>query len=406
MNFDDIKLMHSLGIKDGELYYENSKNVVLEVVEKKIKKEENITEGVGIRVCENGRVGFAFSEKEKVVEGVMRARKNARLSREIKNFSFAPKGTIREEAGEKEIQDFEIKNMFEIYDKLKSIANVHAVSITADTEQKIIENTNAFFGEFKRRTLSIYANAIHKTGMATLVFDSLKAEGWEKDAGMLDEKARIMNKAEQARGKYNIVFSPHAFLSFISILLPSFSYEGVRKGVSVLKGKIGKKLFSEKLSVFIAPELELTGKEPFDDEGVVAKRKAIIEDGMVVDYLYNLENSEKGKSGNCTRMDYSSPPTIGASNVFVEKGEGFDGKHIYVEHAHGFHTANILTGEFGIKVSEAYLMSGGGIEKGVKNISFGGNIFDFLKNIEVGNKYYSYSTYQGPSIMFKGVEVN
>jgi len=406
MTFEGLMLMHSLGIKDGELYYENSKKVVLEIVEKKIKKEENITEGVGVRVCENGRVGFSFSETEKLAEGIVRARKNAKLSREIKNFSFAPKETIREEAGEKEIQDFKVENLFEIYDKLKSVANVHTVSITAATEQKIIENTNTFFGDFKIRTLSLYANVIHKTGMATLVFDSLRREGWEKEAGMLDEKARIMDRAEHVKGRYNIVFSPHSFLSLLSILIPSFSYENIRKGVSILKGKMGKRIFSERLSVFVAPELELTGKEPFDDEGVVAKRKALIENGKISDYLYNLENSFKQKCGNCKRLDYSSPPTIGVSNVFVEKGDGFDEKYIYVEHAHGFHTANTLTGEFGIKVSEGYLMDGESIEKGVKNISFGGNVFDFLKNVEVGNKYYSYSNFQGPLILFKGVDVN
>lgn len=406
MNFEDMRIIHSFGIKDGEVYYENSKNVVLEIVEKKIKKEENITEGAGVRVCENSRVGFAFCEKEKIVEGIIRAMKNAKFSRKIKNFSFAPKNTISAEAGEKGIEEFGVEELFEIYDKLKSLADVHSVTLAVDTEQKTIENTNAFFGNFKKRTFSMHANVIKGSGMATLVFSSLKSEGWEKEAEILDEKARIMSRAEQVKGRYHVVLSPSAFLSFISVLLPSFSYESVRNKVSVLKGKRGKKIFSEKLSVFTAPELELTGKEPFDDEGVVAKRGAMVENGRVADYLYNLENSVNGKSGNCMRLGYSSPPTIGVSNVFVEKGEGFDEKYIYIEHAHGFHTANTLTGEFGIKVSEAYLMDGGGIEKGVKNISFGGNIFDFLKSIEVGNKYYYYSNYQGPLIMFKGVEVN
>ncbi|MGB9719484.1 MAG: TldD/PmbA family protein [Candidatus Anstonellales archaeon] len=404
MNFGAMRIIHSLGIKDGEAYYENSKNVSLEVVEKKIKKEENITEGVGIRVCENSRVGFAFCEKEKIVEGIIRAKKNAKFSREIKDFSFAPQGNISAEAGE--VGEFGIEELFEVYERLTSLADIHSAMMAANTTQKTIENTNAFFGSFKKRTFSIYANVINKGGMATLVFDSLKAEGWEKEAETLDEKAKIMSRAEQVRGKYSIVFSPASFINFISILVPSFSYESIRKGVSILKGKIGKKLFSEKLSLYADPTQELTGKEPFDDEGVVAKRKALVEKGKVVDYLYNLENSESGKSGNCMRMDYSSPPTIGISNVFVENGDGFDEKYIYIEHAHGFHTANALTGEFGIKVSEAYVMNAGSIEKGVKNISFGGNIFDFLKNIEVGNKYYSYSNYCGPLILFKGVEVN
>ncbi|MEM2948439.1 MAG: TldD/PmbA family protein [Candidatus Anstonellales archaeon] len=406
MNFDYIKTLHSLGVKDGETYYENSKNVSLEIVEKKIKKEENTTEGVGIRICENDRVGFAFAEKEKILQGIIQAKKNAKLSREIKNFSFAPGGDVKNEAGERRIGDFGIEELFEIYDKLKSIANVHAANIVANTTQKTIENTNAFHGEFKKRTFSMYANVIHGAGMATMVFDSLNPEGWEKEAELLDENAKIMNRAERVRGRYNIVFSPNSFLSFLSILIPSFSYENIRKGVSILKGKIGKKVFTEKLSIFVAPELELTGKEPFDDEGVVAKRKAIVENGKIIDYLYNLENSEKGKCGNCMRMDYSSPPTIGVSNVFIEKGEGFDEKYLYIKHAHGFHTANTLTGEFGIKVSEGYLMNGESVEKGIKNISFGGNIFEFLKNIEVGNKYYSYSNYQGPLILFKEVWVN
>ena len=406
MNFDDIRLMHSFGIKDGELYYENSKNVVLEIVEKKIKKEENITEGVGIRVCENGRIGFAFSKKDKVFDGILLARKNARLSRKIKNFSFAPENKISSEAGEKIIEGFGIDALFEIYDELRSIADVHAVSITATTEQKEIKNTNGFFGSFKRRTLSIYADVIYKSGMASFVFSSLFASGWEKGAERLNEKAKIMSKAERVRGKYNVVFSPYSFLKFISILIPSFSYEQVRKGVSLLKGKVGKKIFSENLSIFSAPELELTGKEPFDDEGVVAKRKPIVEEGRLVDYLYNLENSRSGKSGNCKRWDYSSPPTIGVSNLFVEKGEGFDEKYVYIEHAHGFHTANTLTGEFGVKVSEGYLIDDGCVEKGIKNVSFTGNVFDFLKNVDVGNKYYSYSNFQGPLIVFRGVDIN
>ncbi|MBI2079293.1 TldD/PmbA family protein, partial [Candidatus Micrarchaeota archaeon] len=152
---------------------------------------------------------------------------------------------------------------------------------------------------------------------------------------------------------------------------------------------------------------------PFDDEGVPSKKRALVEQGVVKDFLYNREVAALEKidsDGFCIRSDFSSKPTIGRSNLSIKTGkcknilEQLD-KYVNIISLHGMHTANQISGDFGLEVNIATLVEEGK-KTPVKGFILSGNIFELFNNVsEIGSKLYRSDDMAAPLIAFDNVSV-
>ncbi|MBI5051193.1 hypothetical protein HZC08_00375, partial [Candidatus Micrarchaeota archaeon] len=105
-------------------------------------------------------------------------------------------------------------------------------------------------------------------------------------------------------------------------LLQSFSGELKRKNSTKIIE--GKKIFSDKLSIWEDGTMSGSMVRPFDDEGVPSEKRVLVENGIVKNLMYNretaaLEGIERG--GFCTRGDYSSRPSVGRANIKIAEGK-------------------------------------------------------------------------------------
>jgi PmbA protein len=281
--------------------------------------------------------------------------------------------------------------------------------ISAHKSHTELNNSEGFSGSYDDTGFSMYAEAMHGEGLGIGYVSSNHLADVRQSALSAAGMARDMQNAKKPEsGTYTVVAQIEALDTLLEVLLPSFSGDWKRRGITSLPGKE----FSSRLSIYDDPLSGGTSARPFDDEGIPSEKRTLIENGQVKSYLYDLETAalanEKG-SGSCSRDSYDDNPSIGSSNIVVSPGDWKDlgeiEKYIELHYAHGSHTANLTTGDLGLEVSAAFLVEG---EKRtpLKGFMMSGNVFDMFSNIEaVESKARTLGSLTAPRIAFSDVHV-
>ena len=133
------------------------------------------------------------------------------------------------------------------------------------------------------------------------------------------------------------------------------------------------------------------GSAAVDDEGQPAQRNVLIENGVLVDYMWDgLRARKEGRasSGNGRRESYKSLPMVRMTNTFVERGTS-DPDEIIRSTPNGVYCAglgggsvNTATGDFVFGMTEAYLIENGEITDPIREGNLVGNGPEVLKHID------------------------
>ncbi|MFH1785739.1 MAG: TldD/PmbA family protein [Candidatus Micrarchaeota archaeon] len=381
-------------------------------------KEIDSSSGHGVRVLHDEKVGFSYCQNDSDIKKTLEKAKTASKFSVKSKFSFAPKSNFNNlNIFDKSINPQDFNELMEFVDCARSSAETHGgksrVICSSEIESVKIENTNDFFGEYKKSVFSIYSECMYDDGFGFAYSSSINKPNLQKvsEVGMkAANMAKNMRGAKKPEpGNYLLVVNTEALDGILDPLLSSFSGDWKRRGIT----KISKtRMFSDVLSIFedgttLAPEAR-----PFDDEGVCSRKNSLVENGEVRSFLYDRETaalSNVDNSGFCSRSSYSSSPGIGSSTIIVDKGKCKDlvelGKHIELISAHGSHTANLTSGDIGLEVSNAFLV-GNGERKPIKGFMISTNLFDLFANIKaIEAKQNIHGSLIAPRIAFKDVKV-
>jgi PmbA protein len=384
--------------------------------ELKVKESDSGT-GFGVRILENGKLGFSYCQsEEKLHAAIGEARRLSGFS--VKSgFSFTPKSPSRAlDISDETLSnpDFEmLKNYVE--DTRRAVESkggkARIISSIESAEVKI-ENSAGFSGAYHKTVFSIYAECMHGDGFGHSYLTSHHPPPDLHEFGL---KAAEMALSMQGAGKpdtgnYTIVMQPEALDSLLETLIPSFSGDWKRRGMTKLS--VGGRLHESLTIGEDGIASEGINARPFDDEGTPSQRRFLVENGEVKSFLYDretaaLEGIDAG--GSCSRQSYDSAPSIGASNLVISSGSWKDlnelGRFIEVHDAHGSHTANLTSGDIGFEVSGAFLVEKGN-RKPVKGFLLSGNVFDMFSNIEgIEQKQHVFGSLIAPRIAFRDVKV-
>ncbi|MDD5503322.1 MAG: TldD/PmbA family protein, partial [Candidatus Thermoplasmatota archaeon] len=174
----------------------------------------------------------------------------------------------------------------------------------------------------------------------------------------------------------------------------------VLAGESVLAGKIGKKVAAPEITIVDDPTLPgAFGSFPYDDEGVKAQRKILIENGVLKSYILNRENAHKLKmepNGGARAESFAERPIVRMSNTFIaggKEGRKFDELlegiklGIYAKGTRGGQV-DTVKGSFQFSAGESYLIENGKITRPLKGVSLSGMTLETLNNIDaIGNDF-------------------
>ena len=399
----------------SEIYFEKTESTSLTYSGGELKiKEVSMDSGYGIRAIDDKRIGFSYCQREdQIHETIEKAKKISRFSPQT-DFSFAPKASYKIPDifdGSLDPNNFDfLKDLIhEAKEGTEIFGGKPRITISTEKSSYSLQNEEGFEGEYSKTDFSIYIECMHGDGLGIEYMDSNKRPDSVKQIGLSAAgKARDMQGAKKPEpGNYTVIAQIEALDSLVETLLPSFSGDWKRRGIT----KISKTYkFSDKLNILEDGLSIGTEARPFDDEGVPSKKRPIVENGEVKSFFYDRETAALegiDDCGTCTRASYDDRPSIGSSNIVIPSGDCKDlselGKHIELHYAHGAHTANLTTGDIGLEVSSAFLVDGDK-RTPLKGFMLVGNIFDMFKNIEaIETKQRRYGWFLSPRIAFGNI---
>ena len=162
---------------------------------------------------------------------------------------------------------------------------------------------------------------------------------------------------------------------------------------SVLSGKIGEKIASDKVTIIDDGSIEkLWGTTVIDDEGEKTRKNILIEDGVLKNYLNDEINNRKLKmdlTGSSRRESYRFAPVSRMNNTYLKPGndkiedmiKSIDFGLYAVELGGG--SVDPETGEFNFACDTAYMIRDGKIAECVKGATLIGNTLEILSNVEM-----------------------
>ena len=183
--------------------------------------------------------------------------------------------------------------------------------------------------------------------------EKVAKEAVEKAVSMLDAKP-------VPSGEYKIVFENECAGDMLDTFSGIFSAENTQKELSLLNGKVGQPIASDKITIVDDPLMEGGfASYPFDSEGVATYKKNIVENGVLKTLLHNLKTAEKEgvkSTGNASKGSYKGSIGVSGFNFYIKPGEkSFDelceyvGDGLIITELAGLHSgANGVSGDFSL----------------------------------------------------------
>ncbi len=199
-----------------------------------------------------------------------------------------------------------------------------------------------------------------------------------------------------------LVLEPRAGGRLIGHLLRAANARSIQQGRSFWAGKLGQRLFSERLSLIDDPLLPRgLSSRTFDGEGLASKRLPLIEAGLARNVFVDTYYGRKAEM---------PPTTGGSSNLIFEGGQG-DQAHWMAEVGDGVLLTSWLggnsdatTGDFSFGM-RGHPIEGGQIGPAIGEMNVTGNLIDlFSKLVAVGDDGWAYSSTRSPTLVFEGVQ--
>lgn len=399
-----------------DIFFEEKTTNQLQMEENKIQKCSAISDkGLGVRLIIGGKIFYAYTNditKNGIAELIssLKNYKNSGRYINLKKFSSSNQFFIK-----KSPQDVNILEKIKFLKKANDIAWLQSKKIKqikvlySDIVQNVkIANSERYFTEEQRvHTLFL----VHVTASEDETIQTgYEAVGGLKGIELFEEispeeiamkatkRALMMLKAKRIKGgRMPVVISSEAGGTMIHEAVGhGLEADLVQEGISVYSGKLGDRVASEFITVIDDPTIpNMRGSYIFDDEGTPSQRTILVENGVLVNYLYDKYTSMKeGKAstGNGRRQSYEYYPIPRMSNTFIAPGSHCPeeivrsvDKGLFVKKMGGGQV-NTVTGEFVFEVQEGYLIEKGSIGEPVRGALLIGTGQEILKNIDmVGN---------------------
>jgi PmbA protein len=188
-----------------------------------------------------------------------------------------------------------------------------------------------------------------------------------------------------ATGEYEVVLSPIALAQLLgAVVVPALNGRNVHAGRSRLAGHLGEPVGDASLNMFDDPfRPRAPGTTLWDAEGVPTEAIHFIRDGVLESFSYDLKTAYRyatRSTGSAVRGGPGGAPSIGHHNLVVDgpRGPVLDEPALYIHDVVGAHTANPLSGDFSVELSNPFMARDGEFEYPVRKAMLSGNAFDML----------------------------
>ncbi|MGD0014812.1 MAG: TldD/PmbA family protein [Bryobacteraceae bacterium] len=222
-------------------------------------------------------------------------------------------------------------------------------------------------------------------------FDALGLARRASERAALSRRPR-----ELAPGRYTVILEPAATGDLTGQLFPDFSATAIRDQRSFLTGRIGTQLFGAAVNIADDVCHPLQCGPPFDGEGVPRRRLALVEKGVVREVAYSRQaarrEAARRASVSPTGHGFPVPNEHGEAPVnIVMEGGGHALEDLIASTGRGILVTRlwyirevdpyqkIMTG---LTRDGTFLIEGGRLVCGLRNLRFNQNLIELLNNVE------------------------
>jgi PmbA protein len=412
---DVVQKAMTKGAKEAEAFVYEGKSLNVGIERGQITKTNRTNDhGIGIRVQVGKAIGFAYTniiDDESTVETtISKAIAAAHASKPDKDWKQLPKRkpySSTQGIFDKRILDLQSEDLVIIASRMLDAATVtdkRVLSIEGGAGTGYVSNAIANscgVSAFEEATIiecSLATLAKDGNTLTPVCFEfnaertyNLNPEWVGTESAKLAVSA-LKNKRVETK-KYTLLFTQVALQElFYYTLINSVKADKVERNQSPFKDKLNQQVGSQAISIEdngLLPGGLRSGS--FDAEGVPLQKTAVIEKGVLKNFLYDnytaLKQS-KESTGNASRAGYLSTPTIEATNFHVLPGRYSDedlmaqvDDGLMISFVQGAHSSNPVSGEFSVLVTPAWKIRHGKIESASRGVMVAGNIFELLKNV-------------------------
>lgn len=239
---------------------------------------------------------------------------------------------------------------------------------------------------------SITVSTPDSSGWAKMVASQL----CQLDAHALADRATTKAKLSRAPhdidpGRYTVILEPSAVLDLVTFLWSDFAATQHLDKQSCLLDKEGQKVFGQNINIIDDAYDDMQIGAPFDGEGKQRQKVQLVKDGVFKNMVYGRKAAKK-MNHKPTGHGVQEPSSMGEHPMNLVMAGGTDslGKMIestdkgilltrvwYVRLVDP--ARKIVTG---ITRDGTFLVEGGAIKHGVKNLRFNVSLLDLLNNVE------------------------
>ena len=404
-----LAALRSLGVATGEIFLREAQSGSVEIkegaIESVIARGER---GVGIRVLDEQRLGFAYTS-DLSPSGIGACADTARRMSGVTEAD--PDLALAKTA----IDDADL-DIYQAGVVDRPLAERGAVALTVEeaaraTDPRITQFRKTTYSDSESTTILATTTGVrgsYRESYCGVMTSAVATQNGERQIGYHGEAARRFAELDPVRvgqragqraveklgsrplstQKLPVVLDPWMAMDLLRAIGPLFSADNVLKGRSLFAGKVGQRVANEKITIVDdARKPRGLRSAPFDGEGVATTTRTLIDRGVLRGYLTSLKTASKlhvDPTGNARRGGYGSPARVGPSNLFVAAGSddteeivrGLD-HTLAVTSLLNLHTIDPVSGEFSLGATGNYLERGGRVHP-AQGITIAGNLTHLL----------------------------
>ena len=304
-----------------------------------------------------------------------------------------------------------------IHDAARAVKGTEVVnSVTASFSSNLVENwmvtSNGFSGSNRGTSFFVSAQVSAKDadGRRPEEYDYAGSRFWN---GLTDLTAvgtraaqRTLSRLGSKKGEtaaMTVIVDNRAVGRLLGMLLGPLSAGSLQQKRSFYEGKLGQEVTSPLVSITDDPLVAKGfGSRKFDNEGIAAKPRVVLENGVLRSYYIDTYYGRKLK------MD----PTSGSPSNLAWKLGRKSQREMLADAKEGLlitgfigGNSNAGTGDFSVGVV-GFRFRNGAIAEPVAEMNLSGNHLEFWRKlVAVGNDPWPYSSTRCPSLVFENVSV-
>jgi PmbA protein len=392
--------------EQAEVFSASSRAMPIQFEANELKQvQTKESSSTALRIFREGRIGFATASGGGGLEALVDMAVETSQFGSPVNFQFPPSQDYSKVGiFDPKVEEIAMERMVEIGKELIAKIRGHTpeilcdVQVTKGTNSISLINSQGGEGRYDRSFFSLSLEGILVRGTDMLFVDDSESSCRLSDN--IDDLAdRVIWQLEMAKGKaavptklLPIIFTPRGVASaLLGPLMLAFNGKAVLEGASPLRGKLGEQVFDKKLSLWDDATVAYgVGSYPFDDEGVPSHRLPLVTNGVVTNFLYDLQTAALAgtqSTGNGRRVGGGFPSPAISAVVLGEGDVSFQAmvedmkEGLVVEQVIGAGQGNLLGGDFSGNVLLGYKVENGEIMGRVKDTMIAGNVYRVLKEL-------------------------